>query len=213
MSLAVTQIRPASGRSARKPKGEGHVRRAEILAAAERLFVERGYEGATIRKIADEVGVSSTALYMHFKDKAEILAEICEAGFGKLAAVTDEIEAETQTAEMALRRKMRAYYEFGFANPNAYRLIYLTRPGEAGGAEEAARRVGRGLFERLRSTVEDMSKEGRLNRDPHTATQLIWAGVHGLVSLMLTKPYFDWDDRDTLFDAMFNAILSDLTRE
>ncbi|PZQ45154.1 MAG: TetR/AcrR family transcriptional regulator, partial [Phenylobacterium zucineum] len=52
-------------RSARKPKGEGHARRAEILAAAERIFVEVGYEGATIRKIAEEVGLSSTALYMH----------------------------------------------------------------------------------------------------------------------------------------------------
>ena len=64
-------------RSARKPKGEGHVRRAEILAAAERIFVEHGYEGATIRKIADEVGLSSTALYMHFADKSEMLHEIC----------------------------------------------------------------------------------------------------------------------------------------
>ena len=177
------------------------------------MLIDQGIDAVRVDVLAKTLAVTRGSFYWHFKDKAEILAEICEAGFGKLAAVTDEIEAETQTAEVALRRKMRAYYEFGFANPNAYRLIYLTRPGEAGGAEEAARRVGRGLFERLRSTVEDMSKEGRLNRDPHTATQLIWAGVHGLVSLMLTKPYFDWDDRDTLFDAMFNAILSDLTRE
>ena len=45
-------------RASRKPKGEGHARRGEILAAAERIFVERGYEGATIRKIAEEVGLS-----------------------------------------------------------------------------------------------------------------------------------------------------------
>lgn len=211
--LAVTQLRAAPQRSARKPKGEGHIRRAEILAAAERLFVECGYEGATIRKIADEVGVSSTALYMHFKDKSEILSQICENGFGKLAKVTDEIEAEDQSAEVALRRKMLAYAAFGFANPNAYRLIYMTRPGEAGSAEDAARRVGRSLYDRLRSTVEEMAQEGRLNRDPHTATQMIWAGVHGLVSLMLTKPYFDWDDRDDLIQAMLNAVISDLTRE
>ena len=46
-------------RSARKAKGDGHLRRAEILEAAERIFVAEGYEGATIRKIADEVGVLS----------------------------------------------------------------------------------------------------------------------------------------------------------
>lgn len=56
----------------RKARGEGHERRAEILAAAQRLFVEYGYEGATIRKIADAVGLSSTALYLHFRKKDEI---------------------------------------------------------------------------------------------------------------------------------------------
>ena len=65
-------------RSARKAKGHGHLRRAEILEAAERIFLAEGYQGATIRKIADEVGVSSTALYMHFRDKDQILLEICD---------------------------------------------------------------------------------------------------------------------------------------
>ena len=64
-------------RSARKAKGDGHLRSIEILEAAERIFVADGYEGATIRKIADEVGVSSTALYMYFQDKSQIMLEIC----------------------------------------------------------------------------------------------------------------------------------------
>ena len=83
-----------ASRTTRKPKGEGHSRRGEILAAAERIFVEHGYEGATIRKIADEVGLSSTALYMHFPDKGAILQEICRDAFARLiasnAAVADE---------------------------------------------------------------------------------------------------------------------------
>ena len=45
-------------RSTRKPKGEGHVRSAEIMEAAERIFVANGYEGATIHKNADNDGVS-----------------------------------------------------------------------------------------------------------------------------------------------------------
>ena len=67
-------VATATRKTARKAKGDGHLRRAEILEAAERIFVAEGYEGATIRKIADEVGVSSTALYMHFPDKAAILS-------------------------------------------------------------------------------------------------------------------------------------------
>lgn len=209
--MAVTDLTASPSRSARKAKGEGHVRRAEILQAAERLFVECGYEGATIRKIADEVGVSSTALYMHFRDKAEILSQICEDGFARLIVVTEAIEADGGTPEQVLRSKMKAYAAFGFDNPNAYRLIYLTRPGEAGSAEDVARRVGRGLFERLRQPLVDLHAEGRLKRDPDVAAQMIWAGVHGVVSLMLTKPYFDWADRDLLLDGMLDALLADLT--
>lgn len=209
--MALTDLPATTVRSARKAKGEGHVRRAEILEAAERLFVECGYEGATIRKIADEVGVSSTALYMHFRDKSQILSEICEAGFAKLIAVTEAIEAGGSAPEQVLRSKMRAYADFGFENPNAYRLIYLTRPGEAGSAEDVARRVGRGLFERLRQPLVDLHAEGRLKRDPDVAAQIIWAGVHGVVSLMLTKPYFDWADRDLLLTAMLDALTADLT--
>ena len=130
-------------RSTRKPKGEGHSRRAEILAAAERIFVDHGYEGATIRKIADEVGLSSTALYIHFPDKGAILHDICRTAFETLIAANAESMQAAGSPEDRLRRMLAAYVAFGFANPNAYRLIYLTRPVEArDGAESAAQQTG-----------------------------------------------------------------------
>ncbi len=202
-----------ASRSARKAKGEGHVRRAEILQAAERLFVECGYEGATIRRIADEVGVSSTALYMHFRDKSEILLEICEAGFAKLLALTEAIDAEAYSPREAVKRRLQAYVAFGFENPNAYRLIYMTRPGEAGGAQVVAQRVGRSLFERFREPLETLQVQGRLRTDADAAAQMLWAGAHGVVSLMITKPYFDWAARETLVCGVLEAILSDLISE
>ena len=103
----------SSARSQRKPKGEGHARRAEILAAAERIFVDHGYEGATIRKIADEVGLSSTALYMHFSDKSEILHEICERAFEQLLVMNRAVLDEPGTPEQRMRRLMQSYVRFG----------------------------------------------------------------------------------------------------
>ena len=90
----MTSVASPARRSARKPKGDGHLRRAEILEAAERIFVAEGYEGATIRKIADEVGVSSTALYMHFQDKDGILLEICERTLRQLLVQNTEISGK-----------------------------------------------------------------------------------------------------------------------
>lgn len=48
-----------------------------ILEKAQDLFVEKGYERASMREIAERVGISKAALYHHFKNKEEILFTIC----------------------------------------------------------------------------------------------------------------------------------------
>lgn len=214
----VSSTRPSAaaepGRSGRKPKGEGHSRRAEMLAAAERIFVEHGYEGATIRKIADEVGLSSTALYMHFADKGEILHEICRETFERLIAGNRRVMDETGTADERLERILQAYIDFGFENPNAYRLVYLTRPVEArDGAQSAAQQLGGELFASFQAVIDQIGAEGRLiNGDARLTAQLFWSGIHGVVSLVITKPYFDWAARDVLGRSMSEALIRGLVR-
>ncbi len=200
-------------RSGRKPKGEGHARRAEILTAAERIFVEVGYEGATIRRIADEVGLSSTALYMHFTEKSEILHEICRLAFARLQAANASVITQGGPPEEVLRKLMDRYIEFGFENPNAYRLTYLTRPVEArDGAESAAQMLGAELFREFEAIVDQAAAAGRLRGDAKSSAQTLWAGSHGVVSLMITKPYFDWVDRDALAKTMLDALFIGLLK-
>ncbi len=200
-----------SPRSRRKPKGEGHARRAEILAAAERIFVEHGYEGATIRKIADEVGLSSTALYMHFTEKSEILHEICSRAFAALLETHRALGDAPGGPEARLRLMLRAYVDFGFDNPNAYRLAYMTRPIELReGAQSAARELGHELYRSFEGVVEELEAARRLRGDARTTAQALWAGVHGVVSLIITKPYFDWADRETLVATLIEGLLGGL---
>jgi len=200
-------------RSQRKPKGEGHARRAEILAAAERIFVEHGYEGATIRKIADEVGLSSTALYMHFPEKGAILHEICSRAFSSLLEANEAVINQPGAPDVRLRSMLRAYVDFGFKNPNAYRLAYMTRPMELReGAQSAATELGHELFRSFERTVEAVGAAGLLRGDARSTAQVLWAGGHGLVSLMITKPYFDWVDRDTLVNTLMDGLLVGLLK-
>jgi AcrR family transcriptional regulator len=204
---------PVNIRSQRKPKGEGHARRAEILAAAERIFVEHGYEGATIRKIADEVGLSSTALYMHFTEKGEILHEICREAFTSLLELNQAIVSEPGGPVERLQRMLRAYIDFGFANPNAYRLIYMTRPAELRhGAMLAAQELGADLYRSFEVVVEAAEAAGRLRGDARTTAQALWAGCHGVVSLMITKPYFDWVERETLVSNLLEGLFAGLLK-
>lgn len=198
-------------RSARKPKGEGYVRRAEILEAGERIFVEYGYEGATIRRIAEEVGVSSTALYMHFKDKSEILLEICERVFDRMLRDQKELAKSYATPEERVRALLQTYISFGLANPNAYRLVFCTRPREATeGAEKVAQRLGKELFDGFAAHVAEIAAAGRLRGDPVSVAQALWAGAHGVISLEITKPYFDWAPtlEANMLDALFEGVLA-----
>lgn len=200
-------------RSSRKAKGEGHSRRAEILVAAERIFIEHGYEGATIRKIADEVGLSSTALYMHFAEKGEILQEICRVAFAQLLEVNHRIAAEPEAPEDKLRRMLEYYVDFGFANPNAYRLVYMTRPAEArDGAQTTAQSLGAELFRSFEAVVEQLAESGRIKGDPKVAAQVFWAGAHGIVSLAIAKPYFPWAEQSALRETMSKAMFEGLLR-
>jgi AcrR family transcriptional regulator len=202
-------------RSARKAKGDGHLRRAEILEAAERIFVADGYEAATIRKIADEVGVSSTALYMHFRDKDQILLEICTGAMAELLEGNRQISSMPVDAVTRVRMILEGYMNFAFAHPNAYRLVFNSSPGvDSVRREHAAKLLGAECIERFASVIREVAAQGRLRiGDPDAAHQILWSACHGLVTLMITKPDFEWKPaeelKQLLLDSLLHGIIAD----
>lgn len=202
-------------RSARKPKGDGHLRRGEILRAAERIFIAEGYQGATIRKIADEVGVSSTALYMHFRDKDEILLEICDNAIAKLLKSNSEIATRPIDAVSRVRLMLDAYMSFALENPNAYQLVFC---GHSGLVSEDKQMVTEALGDRCYDifvdTVREIGATGRLRTGTvESAAQAMWAACHGLVALLLTKPKFHWAPTDELRGVMLDGLLHGLVTD
>jgi AcrR family transcriptional regulator len=205
----VNEILNKPAKSARKAKGDGHLRRAEILRAAERIFVAEGYEGATIRKIADEVGVSSTCLYMHFRDKDQILLEICTAAMEELLAMNNEIAARPVDPVERVRMMLTAYVEFALGNPNAYRLVFCASPLAASDEkQQVTHDLGAQCSERFSGVVREIAAEGRLKiGDPRTVHQALWTACHGLVSLMITKPSVDWADPKAVTKVLIDGLL------
>jgi AcrR family transcriptional regulator len=152
----------ATRRSARKPKGDGHLRRAEILEAAERIFVAEGYEGATIRKIADEVGVSSTALYMHFPDKGCILLEISERTITQLLERNAEIAAKPMDAANRVKLMLDSYMRWGLEHPNAYQLVFSTVTPVSDVVGENVSDLSARCYEIFSGVVREIAADGRL---------------------------------------------------
>jgi AcrR family transcriptional regulator len=212
-SVEVVLTKPT--KSARKAKGDGHLRRLEILEAAERIFVAEGYEGATIRKIADEVGVSSTALYMHFRDKDEILHEICLAAMQALLQQNSEIAARPVDSVTRVRVMLEAFVRMGFEHPNAYRLVFCSAPrGGESPIRDATSEIGEKCYARYVGVVREIAAEGRLRiGDADSAAQALWAACHGLVALMITQPNVDWAPAGELTDVLLEGLLHGLVAD
>jgi AcrR family transcriptional regulator len=199
-------------RSERKARGSGHLRRAELLAAAEKIFTVAGYEGATIRKIADEVGVSSTALYMYFQDKSQIMLEICvhalEDLYHKLEAIADDKADPLAKVRGILEVMMR----FGFEQPTAYQLLYCVAPKDINERRnEVIAPLSRSCFMRTQQAVEAAIAQGQLRQDmsPKAMTEALIASCHGLIGMRLANPYAPWTAPEqmsrVLLDGLFEG--------
>ena len=61
--------------------------RARIQQIAVELFTEHGYEGTSLREIAEQLGVTKAALYYHFKSKEDIILSLVEDYQGQIDAL------------------------------------------------------------------------------------------------------------------------------
>jgi AcrR family transcriptional regulator len=71
--------------------------RDKILDAARELFITEGYDGVSMRKVAEKIEYSPTAIYLHFADKQELFHELCHEDFARLAQVFQSAAIPTIT--------------------------------------------------------------------------------------------------------------------
>jgi AcrR family transcriptional regulator len=154
--------------------------RRRILDAARELFMSEGYERVTMRRIADAIEYSPTAIYLHFEDKDALVQALCADEFAHLlAALPDRVPADPVEA---IRELGLAYARFGLAHPNHYRFMFmmdkhLDRPSDE----------GQQAFRLLRMAVEAAITSGRFRREDVDATaQVLWSSLHGVVALLVT---------------------------
>src|SRR5258708_2514499 len=115
--------------------------RGKILDAARELFASEGYEAVTMRQIADKIEYTPTTIYGHFKDKAELLAELCRVDFATLASAYGKL-ARVKNPIDRIRQIGHAYIQFAVEYPNHYRLMFMTPHPPMTAAEAAAQGHG-----------------------------------------------------------------------
>jgi AcrR family transcriptional regulator len=153
------------------------------------------------------VGVTSPSIYLHFKDKTELMWEVCEEQSRKLdervaaatAGVTDPVEA--------IRRCGRAYVEFGLSNPEGYRILFMGRGGQVPHSVDPSLKPA--AFAHVVGTVQRGIETGQFREgSPEMLALGLWSAVHGITSLLIALPRFPWPpERDAMIDHLIGQAI------
>jgi AcrR family transcriptional regulator len=158
--------------------------RQKILDAARDLFMSEGYDRVTMRRIAEAIEYSPTAIYLHFEDKDDLVLALCHEDFGRLLAAM-ELQAPPADPVEWLRQLGRAYARFALENPNHYRFMFMS-PRKPEHQPEPTD-PGHQSYEVLRTAVAKAVETGALSfGDVDTIAQVMWSSVHGAVALLIT---------------------------
>lgn len=186
-----------------------------ILEAARELFVSQGYDAVTMRQIAHKIEYTPTAIYFHFKDKQELINELCAIDFLALARTFQHLAGVKDPLER-LKRMAHEYIDFGLKNPNHYRLLFMTPHPYRAPQENQTIQWGNpaeDAYAFLRSNVIECIAAGYMRdefRDPELMAQLLWSAVHGVTALQIARradPWVQWRSVEDLATALLESQL------
>jgi AcrR family transcriptional regulator len=192
--------------------------RQEILDAARELLVRDGYDQLSMRRVAERIDYSPTAIYLHFKDKQELVFSLCEETFAKLVRELESLSREYPDPLVRLRKGMERYIAFGLKNPNHYIPAFVLPPppgldARRGAAMHDSNSNGMRALAVLRDGIAAGVKSRKLRKvDPDVAARAAWASLHGITSLLITYPDFPWGDREAVIANLIDALIDGLKR-
>lgn len=164
--------------------------RGRATAAATKLFAKHGYDGVTMRALADELGVSAMTSYRYLTGKDELFTLVRADAFRRFGDALASSAGRVTEPTQRLMRLKRAYIQFALDESDAYRIMFEIRspssPSSAtSDADSAVDRESRRAFGYLHDAVIAAVTSGALAGDALSIARLLWASTHGLVSLYL----------------------------
>lgn len=152
--------------------------RAALIGEGLKRLKSGGLEDVSLREIARNVGVSATAVYRHFPDKAALLGALGAAGDELLAQAFEKAMAKEKPGHDAFNAMGRAYVRFALANPSLFRLMMSPASCRSDRYESRGR-------EMLARGIEGLGGAKPTKAQQDVRRLRAWAIVHGLAILML----------------------------
>lgn len=158
-----------------------------ILDAALRLFREKGYDGVSIRNIAEAIEYSPATLYLYYKDKSEIFFALQY----EAAAVKRDHLMPAAALENPWERLIefgRRYVDFGMRHPDLYDLLFITRAPMEFIENQECWALGLATHAFFVETVQACVDQRYFkSTDTDTIAYTLWCHAHGMVSLFVRE--------------------------
>ena len=204
-----------------------------ILQAAGDEFLEKGYDSFSLRRVAERIGYTPTTIYLHFRNKDDLLLATVQEGFEGFDRKMEETASAHADPLERIEALGRAYIEFGLQNPALYRLMFMQRSdfyfmprfvedrkdqdeGKSGATAKESSEVASGVVERPRTVamallvaaVEEGIAAGVIkDTEPIIAADVLWAGAHGLVSLAIS-PLMSPEHAHKVIDSLLVTLIN-----
>ena len=196
------------GITSRKEREKMEMRK-RILDAALHLFRERGYDGVSIRNIAEVIEYSPATIYLYYKDKSEIFFAL---QFEAAAVKRDHLlpVADVESPWDRLIEFGRRYIDFGMKHPDLYDLLFITRTPMESIENQECWKLGVASHSFFVETVQ-ACVDARFfkSTDTETIAYTLWCHAHGLVSLFIRERMrmYPEEKREALAKKSFDMIV------
>jgi AcrR family transcriptional regulator len=151
-TVADVRLADTRARGARLPRS---ARRAQLLGAAQEVFVENGYHAAAMDEIADRAGVSKPVLYQHFPGKLDLYLAILDQHINELLDAVRDGLASTSDNKLRVAATIAAYFEFVDREDAPFRLVFESDLTNDPAVRVRVERVERACAEAIAEVIAD----------------------------------------------------------
>lgn len=162
--------------------------REKILEQSRIMLYSKGYDSISMRKIAKEVGVSATSIYLYFKNKDHLVHTLIEESVEELSTSIEAGASKVSGTIEKFEAIVRSYVGFAMSHPEKYQVIYTVKSELMGRYPKEKFRKARRGYSLLESVITQGVKEGLMELEqPMIAAYSIWAQLHGITSVVLNQ--------------------------
>lgn len=179
-----------------------------IIDAARQVLLSEGYRNFSLRKIAREIDVSATSIYLHFENKDDLVHTLMEDAIERLNNRLDRSIEKLDDPISKLEALATEYTGFALQHPREYQVIYLISSEEMTRYPKEKFRKARRGYEIVTNVLEEGVKSGLIaEEEPRMAAYTFWAQLHGVMSVVLSKRLDMRIDQETFIEEAIDHII------